>query len=113
MLRILHTSQDKQIQRYCTENSIDPTSVIIFPSDDYEWASNRHPASFKLDGKQWNSTEQYMQYKKCDYANIPEADKINLQKNILACTTAAEAVQITRNKTPDVSQSINDLLPKT
>ena len=54
-----------------------------------------------------------MQYKKCDYANIPEADKINLQKNILACTTAAEAVQITRNKTPDVSQSINDLLPKT
>ena len=112
MLRILHTSQDKQIQRYCTENSIDPTSVIIFPSE-CQWASNRFPALFTLDGKQWNSTEQYMQYKKCDYANIPEADRRTWQQQILACSTAEEAVQITRNKTFNTCQSINDLLGDT
>ena len=113
MLNIFNKNQNKLIQDYCNKNGITPISVIIFPSDDYEWASNRHPVSFELDGKQWKSTEQYMQYKKYDYTNIPEAERRTWQQQILACSTAEEAVQITRNKTFNTSQSINELLGDT
>jgi ribA/ribD-fused uncharacterized protein len=106
----------KSIQQYCHKHNIDPTSTIIFPSEKYSWATNRAYATFTLEGKKWNCTEQYMQYKKIEYidrTNISDSVIRQMQDKILARKTAEDAINITKEKSFHDNKCVNELLPET